>query len=82
MNDQQIKSVNTRNLLKKITAAIIVVAAYQLTFDDAVKPAVERFDSKLTKRTQFGKLELVSGDEGDGRAEITMQFSLNIEFRN
>ncbi|MFT4732822.1 MAG: hypothetical protein ACI89W_001851 [Gammaproteobacteria bacterium] len=75
MNDQQIKSVNTRNLLKKITAAIIVVAAYQLTFDDAV----ERFDSKLTKRTQFGKLELVSGDEGDGRAEITMQFSLNIE---
>lgn len=78
MNDHQIRSVNTRNLLKKLTAAIIVVAAYQLTFNDPKKASVELFDGSLINGTQLAKLELISGSERDGRTEITMQFSLNI----
>nr|WP_297348745.1 hypothetical protein [uncultured Glaciecola sp.] len=79
MNDHQIRSVNTRNLLNKITVAIIVVAAYQLIFSDPVKPSVERFDGSLIDGTKLAKLELISGSERDGRTKITMQFSLNID---
>jgi hypothetical protein len=79
MNDHQIRSVNTRNLLKKLTVAIIVVAAYQLTFNDPVRPAVELLDNNLIEKTHSAKLELVSGNERDGVTEITMQFSLNID---
>jgi N6-adenosine-specific RNA methylase IME4 len=79
MNDQQIRSGNTRNLLKKLTVAIIVIAAYQLTFNDPVKPSVELFEINLIEETHLAKLELVSGDERDGRTEITMQLSLNID---
>jgi hypothetical protein len=79
MNDHQIRSVNTRNLLKKLTVAIIVVAAYQLTFNDPVKPLAALFDSNLIEKTHLAKLELVSGDERDGRTEITMQLTLDID---
>ena len=79
MNDQQIRSVNTRNLLKKLTIAIVVVAAYQLSFNDPVKPPAAIFESKLIEKTHLAKLELVSGDESDSRTEITMHLSLNID---
>lgn len=78
MDEQQIKAVNTRNLLKKILLVTILVAAYQFMFTDRATPTVEIDNIKLMDKSQVSNWHLESGDKEDDSPELAIRFSLSM----